>query len=172
MHQVAKLKMIFFLILAACGYKALREVERVAPDAGQLSRGVFIDVWKLDVTCFFVQMFNAALTYWRTTTARLDAPNPWETEGPMTWQVSQWHKKFLVLKNIDCAGGVDQPVEASGHAHGRQYSAPATPRTNSAAVDSQLWAVYHPSPWGPVATVSAPESGPQPGCEPPSYGEA
>ena len=32
-------------------------------------------------------MFDSALVYWRNLVARMEAPNPWEKEGPMTWQV-------------------------------------------------------------------------------------
>ena len=32
-------------------------------------------------------MFDSALMYWRSLVARMEAPNPWEKEGPMTYQV-------------------------------------------------------------------------------------
>ena len=51
------------------------------------------------------------------------------------------------------------PVEAAGHAGGRQCGAPPTPWNLSAAVDGQFWAVHHPRPWGPLAAVPAPEGG-------------
>ena len=63
------------------------------------------------------------------------------------------------------------PVQAAGHAGGRQCRAPPTPWNLSATVDGQLWPVHHPVPECSMASVSTPEAGQVPGREQPSYGQ-
>ena len=70
-----------------------------------------------------------------------------------------------------CTGVSGLPVEAAGHAGGRRDGGTTTPRPNAAALDNLLWTVYAERPWGTLAAVSAPEVGPIPGREIPSYGE-
>ena len=136
------------------------------------SEEVIYDVsWNKLIVLFF-KLYYAALKWWRTSLDRWEAPNPWEKEPPMTYEV-QCGLDCMTNFNVHLfgAGVAGLPVEAAGHASGRRDGGPTTPRNNAAALDNHLWTVYAGRPWGTLAAVPAPEVGSIPGREIPSYGE-